>query len=164
MRQLVAGVALAACAAFAAGAARSQPPPFDVLIRNARVMDGSGNPWRRADLGIRGGRIVAIGRLAGTTAARTIDAADRIVSPGFIDVHSHAAEGLVREPLRQGQPILAQGVTTIVANPDGGGPVDLAAQRAALEKGGLGPNEALLIGHTAVRRAVLGDEPGLGRQ
>jgi len=141
--------------------AASQPPQpsahFDVVIRNARVMDGSGNPWVRADIGIRGDRIAAIGRLEGAQATRLIDAAEHLLTPGFIDVHSHAAgEGLTRAPLRQGQPLLAQGITTIVANPDGGGPVDLAAQRAELEKGGVGPNVALLIGHGAVRRAVLG--------
>ncbi len=119
-------------------------------------MDGSGNPWLRADIGIRGDRIAAVGRLASATATTTIDAADRLVTPGFIDVHSHAAESLTRETLRQAQPILAQGVTTLVVNPDGGGPVDLAAQRAALESGGIGPNVALLIGHAAVRRAVMG--------
>lgn len=119
-------------------------------------MDGSGNPWIRADVGIRGDRVAAVGRLAGATAKVTIDAADRLVTPGFIDVHSHAGESLTREPLRQAQPILAQGVTTLVVNPDGGGPVDLAAQRAALEDGGIGPNVALLIGHASVRRAVIG--------
>ena len=119
-------------------------------------MDGSGNPWIRADIGIRGDVIAAVGRLAGARGTRTIDAKDRLVTPGFIDVHSHAGEGLTREPLRQAQPLLAQGVTTAVVNPDGGGPVDLAAQRAALEKGGFGPNVALLIGHAAVRRAVIG--------
>lgn len=130
--------------------------PFDVVIRNGRVMDGSGNPWLRADIGIRGDRIAAVGRLDAATATRVIDAGDRVVAPGFIDVHSHAGEGLSRAELRQGQPLLAQGVTTIVANPDGGGPVDLARQRAELETGGIGPNVALLIGHGSVRRAVLG--------
>jgi N-acyl-D-amino-acid deacylase len=130
--------------------------PFDVLIQNGRLMDGSGNPWIRHDLGIRNGQIVAVGSLRGATAKTIIDAADRLVAPGFIDVHSHAAEGLTRTELRQGQPLLAQGVTTIVANPDGGGMVDLAAQRKALESGGLGPNVALLIGHGRVRSAVLG--------
>jgi N-acyl-D-amino-acid deacylase len=129
---------------------------FDVLIRNGRVMDGTGNPWIRADLGIRDGRIAAIGRLDGARARTTIDAADRLVTPGFIDVHSHAGEGLARAELRQGQPLLAQGVTTIFANPDGGGPIDLVAQRAALEKGGVGVNVGLLIGHGSVRSAVVG--------
>jgi N-acyl-D-amino-acid deacylase len=79
-----------------------------------------------------------------------------LVTPGFIDVHSHAAEGLVHPELRQGRPLLAQGITTIVANPDGGGNVDLAVQREKLEAGGIGPNVALLIGHGAVRTAVMG--------
>lgn len=137
---------------------QAQPSSFDLLIRNGRVMDGTGNPWLRADIGIRRDRIVAVGRLAGARATSVLDAADRLVTPGFIDVHSHAAEGLERPPLRQGRPILAQGVTTIVANPDGGGPVDLGAQATRLQRGGLGPNVALLIGHGSVRREVLGNE------
>lgn len=136
----------------------TQQQPLDVLITNGRVMDGSGNPWVRADIGIRGGRITAVGRLTGASATRTIDARDRLVTPGFIDVHSHAAEGLSRAELRQAQPILAQGVTTVAVNPDGGGPVDLAAQRAELEKGGVGPNVAQLVGHGSVRRAVVGSD------
>ena len=141
--------------AFLASAPQAQQA-FDVLIQNGRVMDGSGNPWVRGDIGITNGRIAAVGRLSGATGTVVIDAAGRIVSPGFIDVHSHAAEGLTRQALRQAQPVIAQGITTIVANPDGGGPVDLAAQRAALEQGGHGPNVALLIGHGSVRRAVIG--------
>jgi N-acyl-D-amino-acid deacylase len=152
--------ALAATGSSTAVALRGyqQTPPahFDVVIRNGRVLDGSGNPWVRLDLGIRGGRIAALGALSGATADTVIDAANRYVTPGFIDVHSHAADGLARAELRQARPILGQGVTTVVVNPDGGGPVDLAVQRAALEKGGLGPHVALLIGHGSVRSAVLG--------
>jgi len=70
------------------------PAPFDFLIRNGRVLDGSGNPWLATDIGIRGGRIVEMGRLGNAPAARVIDAAGRTVSPGFIDVHSHATQGL----------------------------------------------------------------------
>jgi N-acyl-D-amino-acid deacylase len=134
-----------------------QPARFDVLIRNGRVMDGTGNPWIRADLGITGERITAVGRLTDATAARIIDAKDRLVVPGFIDVHSHAGEGIRNAALHQGQPLLAQGVTTFVANPDGNGPVDLAAQATGIEEARPGPNVALLIGHGSVRRAVLGD-------
>jgi N-acyl-D-amino-acid deacylase len=130
--------------------------PFDVVIRNGRVMDGSGNPWLRADIGLRDGRIAAVGRLTNAKSATVIDAGDRLVTPGFIDVHSHASEGLSQPDLRQARPILAQGVTTVVINPDGGGPVDLAAQRHTLEAGGVGPNVALLIGHGSVRRSVIG--------
>ena len=156
MRWLRAGlVAVFAVAGLAAVPARE---PFDILIVNGRVMDGSGDPWLRQDIGLRGGIVAAVGALAGQPAGQTIDAAGRIVAPGFIDVHSHAAEGLTRDALRQGRPLLAQGITTIVANPDGGGPIDLVRQRAELEAGRTGPNVALLIGHGRVRTAVLGQE------
>ena len=139
------------------GVPEAQPSEtFDVLIQNGRLMDGSGNPWIRGDVGVRGTAIAAIGRLTGAKGQVVIDAADRLVTPGFIDVHSHAAEGLVRSALRQAQPMIAQGVTTIVGNPDGGGAVDLARQRLQLQTGGLGVNVALLIGHGAVRSAAMG--------
>ncbi len=143
----------------------AQDARYDTLIVNGRVFDGSGSPPVRADVAIKDGRIVAIGdHLANATATdaaaaaatRIIDAEGRYVTPGFIDVHSHAAEGLTREGLEQGQPLLVQGVTTIVANPDGGGPTDLVRQKHTLERRGLGPNVALLIGQGSVRRAVLG--------
>jgi len=157
MRPLVSAVILTGALA-SAGTAGQPQQVFDVLIRNGRVMDGSGNPWLRMDIGIRGDRIAALGRLSDSAAATVIDAGDRLVTPGFIDVHSHAAGGLTRAELRQARPLLAQGVTTVVVNPDGGGPVDLEAQRLELEKGGVGPNVALLIGHGSVRRAVMRSE------
>src|SRR5687767_15686695 len=136
MHRILRGFLVAALVSAGSAFVAAQPSaPFDVLIHNGRVMDGTGNPWLRADVGIRGDRIAAVGRLTGAKARTVIDAADRLVTPGFIDVHSHAAEGLSRAELRQAQPILVQGVTTVVINPDGGGPVDLAAQRAELEKG-----------------------------
>ena len=105
----------------------AQAPQFDILIRNGRVLDGTGNPWYRADIGIRGDRIAAMGALGNATAKTVIDAADRYVTPGFIDVHSHAGGGLATDELKHGQPLLAQGLTTVFVNPDGGGPIDLAA-------------------------------------
>jgi N-acyl-D-amino-acid deacylase len=156
MLRSIAGLILTAVGLVAASQPAQPSQAFDVLIRNGRVMDGTGSPAFRADIGIRGDRIVFVGDLAGAQAKTAIDAGGRLVVPGFIDVHSHAAEGLVRPQLRQGQPLLAQGVTTIVANPDGGGGVDLAAQREKLTNGGLGPNVALLIGHGSVRGAVMG--------
>ncbi len=132
------------------------PSDFDILILNGRVLDGSGNPWTRADIGIRGDRIAAVGQLAGQSAVLVIDAQGRTVAPGFIDVHSHALGGLTRDELRDGRALLAQGVTTVIGNPDGGGPVDLVAQAAELERGGIGANAALLIGHGSVRSAVVG--------
>jgi N-acyl-D-amino-acid deacylase len=147
---------LLAVAAFLVAAAVPQAR-FDILIVNGRVLDGSGNPWIRADIGIRDDRIAAIGRLTGASATTVIDARGRTVAPGFIDVHSHALDALTRADLREARALLAQGVTTLVGNPDGGGPVDLKAQAAALEAdGGPGVNAALLIGHASVRRAVIG--------
>lgn len=143
-------------AAAVAGSAATQQS-FDILIRQGRVFDGSGNPWRRADVGIIGDRIVAVGSLGSATAKVTIDARDRAVAPGFMDVHSHALEGLRRAELRDARALIAQGVTLIVGNPDGGGPTDLARQRVDLEAdGGAGVNVALVIGHASVRNAVMG--------
>jgi N-acyl-D-amino-acid deacylase len=143
-------------AAVGVAARRSQAPAFDVLITNARVLDGSGNPWLRQDVGIRGDRIVAVGRLAGAPATVVVDARDRVVSPGFIDAHSHALSDLTRPPLRDARVLLAQGLTTVIGNPDGGGPTDLRQQAASLEEGGVGVNAVLLIGHGSVRNAVMG--------
>jgi N-acyl-D-amino-acid deacylase len=165
MRRIVfAAILLMSCGGMVAGLATAASQnagqqQFDILIRNGRVLDGSGNPWRRADIGIRGDRIVAVGTLAGATAATVVDAKDRVVAPGFFDVHSHALEGLTRAELRDGRPLLAQGVTTIVGNPDGGGGTDLKRQFATIEAdGGVGVNVALLIGHASIRSAVLGDQ------
>src|SRR5262245_26343014 len=105
------------------GPLQSAPGPFDVLVINGRLYDGSGNPWRRADVGIKGDRVVAVGRLAGATATVLIDAKDRVVAPGFIDVHSHALANITNPELREARALVAQGVTTVVGNPDGGGPV-----------------------------------------
>jgi len=137
----------------------AQPSPaqaFDILIRNGRVLDGTGNPWYRADIGIRGDRIVAVGALGAARAATLVDANDRFVSPGFIDVHSHAGPGLGTEPLKHGQPVLAQGITTVLVNPDGGGPVALGEQRAAYQKQGIGLNVGLFVPHGSIRQQVMG--------
>ncbi|HKK92365.1 MAG TPA: amidohydrolase family protein, partial [Longimicrobiales bacterium] len=134
---------------------------FDVLIRDARVVDGSGNPWFRADIGIRGDRIAAIGDLSGADGTRVIEAAGRYVAPGFIDTHSHASGGLTTPERSHARPQLAQGVTTVFVNPDGGGQVDLAAQQDSLLKDGLGVNVAQFVPHGSVRSAVIGSEDRL---
>jgi N-acyl-D-amino-acid deacylase len=129
--------------------------PYDLVIRGGQVIDGTGSPALTADVAVRGGRIVAVGALGASQAHIIVDAAGRYVTPGFIDVHSHAGEGL-SGALNHGQPVLAQGITTVVLNPDGGGPVDTAAQRANYEKRGIGPNAAIFVPHGSIRREVLG--------
>jgi N-acyl-D-aspartate/D-glutamate deacylase len=130
--------------------------PYDILIRNGRVLDGTGTPWFYADIAVSGDRIVAVGNLVGARARRVVDATGLYVSPGFIDVHTHAANGLEQPGLSAAVPLLTQGITTVVINPDGGGPVDLAEQRATMEGLGIGVNAAQLVPHGSVRRAVLG--------
>lgn len=132
--------------------------PYDILITGGRLLDGTGNPWYYADVAIKGDVIVAVGDLGDVQARQIIDATGLYVAPGFIDVHTHAGGGLAKPELSEGRPLLAQGITTIVANPDGGGPVDLAAQRVALLEHGLGVNVALLVPHGSVREQVLGME------
>src|SRR5579871_4817345 len=131
------------------------PQQYDLLIRNGRVLDGSGNPWLATDIAIRGGRIVDMGRLGNAAAARTIDAHGLTVTPGFIDVHSHAADGL-SGALKDARQLIAQGITTAMLNPDGGGPTDLRAERGGFEQRGIGVNVALYVPHGSIRREILG--------
>ena len=77
--------------------ARAQQPPYDLLIRGGRVVDGTGNPSFTADVGIRGDRIAVIGRLADAKATREIDARSLVVAPGFIDLHTHSDLPLVND-------------------------------------------------------------------
>ena len=133
---------------------------YDVLIRGGWVLDGLGNSAVVTSVAIVGDRIVAVGELSGATARLVVDASGLYVSPGFIDVHSHAGGGLASEELSHAKPLLAQGITTAVLNPDGGGPADLVQQRRDLLAHGLGVNVALLVPHGSVRRAVMGMEDG----
>jgi N-acyl-D-amino-acid deacylase len=130
---------------------------FDLLIVNGRVLDGTGNPWIGVDIGVTGERIAALGTLRGQAAGRRLDAQGRYVTPGFIDVHSHAREGLETE-LNHAEPLLAQGITTAMLNPDGGGQVDVGAVRAAFEKRGVAVNTAIFVPHGSIRHQILGME------
>lgn len=145
-------------------AARAQEP-FDVLLVGGKVLDGSGNPWRYADVALRENRIAAVGNLEDAEAKRRIDISGLTVTPGFIDVHSHAdgasgeRDGLrasTRER-RSAPNLVSQGITTVVVNQDGGSPRSIAQQRSALERLGFGPNVILLVGHNSIRRQVLGE-------
>jgi len=139
-------------------AAPVQQSGFDLLIRNARVLDGTGNPWFPADLGTRGGRIVAVGRIGDVPAGRVVDAAGRFVAPGFIDLHSHSDRGLANADLRFNINMIAQGITLSVVNQDGRSPRwPIRGQREDYERHGLGNNVALLVGHGTVRSRVMSD-------
>lgn len=128
----------------------------DVLITNGKVLDGTGNPWYYTDIGIKGDRIVTVGDLREVSATDTIDAGGLYVSPGFIDVHSHSGSGLEDPKLSGAEPLLRQGITTVIINPDGGGDTDLEKQKQKLLEHGLGVNVAQLVPHGSIREEVIG--------
>ena len=122
-------VTLFGCAVSGGGTPDSdQELPFDVLISGARVIDGTGNPWFRADVGIRGDVIAEIGSLSDRDATRTIEARDRIVSPGFIDMMGQSSLVLITDP-PSAESKLRQGITTYLSG-EGGSP---APHRRSLE-------------------------------
>ena len=156
--------------------------PFDVLIRNGRILDGTGMPWQVRDVGIRRGKIARVGRLYRSKAETIIDAAGKYVSPGFIDIHTHSDVGILVEPTCECA--VRQGATTHVIGNCGDSPApisdeyrELAVRRFLyyaeasewtwssyaeyldfVERTGVGVNVAGLVGHGAVRLAVMGFE------
>src|SRR3954469_21817164 len=118
------GVAVLAIAAARLVSVEGQAPAFDLIIRGGHVVDGTGNPWFAADVGIRGDRIVAVGRLEGAKATREIDARGLVVAPGFIDMHTHSDlpllnDGNAESKVRQGVTLDVIGESTSVAPRDG---------------------------------------------
>jgi N-acyl-D-amino-acid deacylase len=144
------------------------PPPaaaqqtFDVLIRGGLVIDGTGNPGFLADVGIMGDRVVAVSRnLRGARAARVLDAAGMVVTPAFIDIHSHADRGLITDDLelRRAYNVLSQGVATVVGGPDGRNrawPIQEETRRFRSQ--GIALNVVPMVGHNTVRREVMGED------
>jgi dihydroorotase/N-acyl-D-amino-acid deacylase len=152
--------------------------PFDVVIAHGHIVDGTGSPWYAADVGIRGGKIAAIGNLAAATATRRLDARGMVVAPGFIDMLGQSELTILVNPHLPSK--IFQGITTEVTG-EGGSVAPLndsivAADRvtyqhfrltptwrtlgqyfARIEKQGTGINLATYVGATQVRRMVLGD-------
>lgn len=133
----------------------SPGPTYDLLVRQARLVDGTGAPWFLADLAVSGDTIAAIGRLGAVRAERTIDARGQVLAPGFIDIHTHARRGIFALPTADNY--VRQGVTTLVEGPDGGSPVPLAAFLERVAATGTAPNFATFIGQGSVREAVMGN-------
>ncbi|HEY0142647.1 MAG TPA: amidohydrolase family protein, partial [Thermoanaerobaculia bacterium] len=128
--------------------------PYDVLILNGRIVDGSGNAWYRGDVAISGDTIVGIGPRIEGEAKRTIDANGSVVAPGFIDLHTHARRGIFDVPTADNY--ILQGVTTIFEGPDGSSPLPIGDFLARVEKKGVAPNFATFVGHGSVREEVMG--------
>lgn len=132
--------------------ASTSAPPYDVVITNARIVDGSGNPWFRGDVGITHGRIVRIGRISSTDAKTTIDAKDRIVAPGFIDAHTHV-ESLFNRPAAEN--FVRMGVTTLITGNCGTSAIDVAEFLGRATSKPIAVNVATLVGHGSVRRQIM---------
>lgn len=138
--------------------AQARPDTVDVLIVNGQVFDGSGSAPRSVSVGIRGDRIAFVGAMPrGTVAKQRVDAAGLMVSPGFIDPHTHIYEGLPRisDERRKNAAYLLQGVTTVTIGPDGRGPWDVARVLTEGEKLGLGTNAYATVGFGTVRTQVM---------
>ena len=152
---------------------------FDLVVTNGRIIDGTGSPWYSGDLGIRDGKVAAIGNLAAAPRKRTIDAAGKVVAPGFIDMLGQSELSILVDPRLPSK--IYQGITTeITGEGDSIAPLNdaiIVSDRptyehyhitpdwrtfrqyfARLEKQGMGINLASYVGATAVRRMVLGDE------
>lgn len=136
------------------GGCTSQGQKYDIVIKGGRLIDGSGNPWYTADIGISGGKIAAIEPfLDEGEADKVIPARGLIVAPGFIDVHTHVDEGLLETPSVENY--ISQGVATVVGGNCGGHEYPLGEFFAGAEKG-IALNIAMLAGHNTIRRKVMG--------
>ena len=175
-RTAAALLAAAASLSGVSGCGGEAPAPMDLLIRNARVVDGAGGPWFRANVAISGDTIVSVGP-AEPAAAEVLDAAGMTLAPGFIDMHAHSEYGLLVDPRALSK--AAQGVTTEVlgehlsAGPVLGPAVDdpmmvappierdwttLGGYLDRLESAGVGPNVLSYVGSGQVRASVIGYE------
>src|SRR5262249_32694318 len=177
--QTVAGQALGEIANAIYSIPAGEAAPFDVLIRNGKIYDGSGDPWYWADIGIRGDRIAAIGKLGDAKAAKTIDASGRVVSPGFIDMLGQSEFSLLVD--NRGISKLSQGITSEITG-EGGSIAPQTEKTLApmkpmldqfhftvdwttldgffkrLEKQGTPINLGTYVGAAQIREAVIGDD------
>ena len=131
----------------------SENKPLDYIISNGTIIDGTGSEGYQASIGIRGDTIVAIGDLTTVKARHRIDATGYVVSPGFIDLHSHSDRDLIKHPDATNN--ITQGVTTMLGGNCGGSPVDIAEFLDILDETNISVNMAMLIGHNSVRREVM---------
>lgn len=134
----------------------AQGPRYDLILRNARVVDGTGTPWFRADVAITGDTITRVAPGLAGQAAREIDVSGLVVAPGFIDIHTHARRGLSATPTAPNY--VRQGVTTVIEGPDGSSPVPLRPFLDSLEALPKSVNIGSYIGQGSIRTRVIGSD------
>src|SRR5689334_22005722 len=127
---------------------------FDLVFRHGRVLDGTGNPARFADVAVKDGRIVAVGQVV-DSATREVEARGLVITPGFIDVHTHAED---IDELPRGENFVRMGVTTLVLGNCGDSVRDVADFFRRIEATNVSPNIATLIGHGTVRARAMGGD------
>src|SRR6185369_7425584 len=127
---------------------------FDILISGGRVVDGTGSGWYYADVGVTGDRITAIGNLATSTAKLRLDAKGLVVSPGFIDIHSHARRGITLVP--NAENLIRQGVTMVLEGNDGDSPLPVGKFLDDLGRKAIGINFGVFAGQGSIRANVMG--------
>jgi N-acyl-D-amino-acid deacylase len=127
---------------------------YDILIRNGKIIDGTGNSWFYGDIGIRDGKIINIGNLNEASASKIINATGLIVSPGFIDVHTHIEGDEIKNPTAEN--FIYDGVTTVITGNCGASKVNISKYLEMIDSLKTSINIATLIGHNDVRRAVMG--------
>ena len=132
----------------------AQANRFDVLITNAKIVDGTGGPWFYGDIGIRGDTIAGVGYLPGAAAAVTVDAHGLIVAPGFIDIHSHGRRGIHQVPTAENY--LREGVTSIIEGPDGSSPLPISTFLADIANTAISINFGTCVGQGSIRSEVMG--------
>lgn len=147
------------CLWFSVAPALSQLAEVDILIKNGTVFNGSMEEPSTVDIGIRGEKIVFVGKLPNNaTAARVIDASGLWVAPGFIDPHTHCESDLSSDKKKSNIAYLTQGVTTVFAGNDGTSPFPTGTKLDKWGQQGIGTNVGLFVGHGTVRRLVLGSQ------
>lgn len=139
---------------YLSGSASVFSQSYDILIKNGRIIDGTGNSWYYGDVAVKDGKVAAIGRLSKATAREIIDAKGLVVAPGFIDVHVHIEGDEMVTPTADN--FIYDGVTSVVTGNCGGSSQDVAAYFARLDSVRMSVNVASLVGHGTVRSMVMG--------
>jgi N-acyl-D-amino-acid deacylase len=129
--------------------------PYDLVLKNGKIIDGTGNSWFYGDVGVRDGKIAKVGRIAEQEARQVLNVSGLVIAPGFIDVHTHIEGNDIKIPTAGN--FIFDGVTSVVTGNCGSSSPDIQRYLYQLDSVHMSVNVAVLIGHNAVRRTVMGE-------